>query len=144
MPDPIGPEYRTLYDQQNYGMPLPDALKLFAERIPVLDARFFVTAVLIQRESGGNLSEVLDNLARVMRERFRVKRQIRVISAHGRLTGWILVCLPPALGLVLFSINPETRQLMFYDPMGQNMMIGAVILQIIGTLIIRKIVNIEY
>ncbi len=63
MPDPIGPEFRTLYDQQNYGMPLPDALKLFAERIPVLDARFFVTAVLIQRESGGNLSEVLDNLA---------------------------------------------------------------------------------
>ena len=144
MPDPIGPEYRILYDQQNYGMPLPDALKLFAERIPVLDARFFVTAVLIQRESGGNLSEVLDNLARVMRERFRVKRQIRVISAHGRLTGWILVCLPPALGIVLFAINPETRQLMFYDPMGQNMMIGAVILQIIGTLIIRKIVNVEY
>ena len=84
MPDPIGPEFRTLYDQQNYGMPLPDALKLFAERIPVLDARFFVTAVLIQRESGGNLSEVLDNLAHVIRERFRVKRQIRVISAHGR------------------------------------------------------------
>ena len=99
MPDPIGPEFRTLYDQQNYGMPLPDALKLFAERIPVLDARFFVTAVLIQRESGGNLSEVLDNLARVIRERFRVKRQIRVISAHGRLTGWILICVPPALAM---------------------------------------------
>ena len=144
MPDPLGPEYRILYDQQNYGMPLPDALKLFAERIPVLDARFFVTAVLIQRESGGNLSEVLDNLARVIRERFRVKRQIRVISAHGRLTGWILVCLPPALGLVLVAINPETRQLMFNDPMGQNMMITALVLQIIGTLIIRKIVNIEY
>jgi tight adherence protein B len=144
MPDPIGPEFRTLYDQQNYGMPLPDALKLFAERIPVLDARFFVTAVLIQRESGGNLSEVLDNLARVIRERFRVKRQIRVISAHGRLTGWILVCLPPCLGLVLFAINSETRELMFNDPMGQQMMIVAVILQIIGTLIIRKIVNVEY
>ena len=144
MPDPIGPEYRTLFDQQNYGMPLPDALKLFAERIPVLDARFFVTAVLIQREAGGNLSEVLDNLARVIRERFRVKRQIRVISAHGRLTGWILVCLPPCLGLVLFSINSETRELMFYDPMGQQMMIGALVLQFIGTFIIRKIVNVEY
>lgn len=144
MPNPLGPEFRMLFDQQNYGMPLPDALKLFAERIPVLDARFFVTAVLIQREAGGNLSEVLDNLARVIRERFRVKRQIRVISAHGRLTGWILVCLPPCLGLVLFSINPETRQLMFYDPMGQQMMIGAVVLQFIGTLIIRKIVNVEY
>jgi tight adherence protein B len=144
MPDPIGPEFRTLFDQQNYGMPLPDALKLFAERIPVLDARFFVTAVLIQRESGGNLSEVLDNLAGVIRERFRVKRQIRVISAHGRLTGWILVALPPCLGLVLFAINSETRELMFSDPMGQQMMITALVLQFIGTLIIRKIVNIEY
>jgi tight adherence protein B len=144
MPDPIGPEFRTLYDQQNYGMPLPDAMKLFAERIPVLDARFFVTAVLIQRESGGNLSEVLDNLARVIRERFRVKRQIRVISAHGRLTGWILICVPPALALVLFSIAPETRELMFYDPLGQRMIVGALVLQIIGALVIRKIINVEY
>ena len=144
MPDPIGPEFRTLYDQQNYGMPLPDALKLFAERIPVLDARFFVTAVLIQRESGGNLSEVLDNLAQVIRERFRVKRQIRVISAHGRITGWILVCVPPALALVLFTINPETRELMFYDPLGQRMIIGAVVMEIIGAFVIRKIINVEY
>ena len=144
MPDPLGPEFRTLYEQQNYGMPLPDALRLFAERIPVLDARFFVTAVLIQRESGGNLSEVLDNLAHVIRERFRIKRQIRVISAHGRITGWILICVPPALGLVLFGINPETRQLMFYDPLGQRMMIGAVCLEIIGILIIRKIIDVEY
>jgi tight adherence protein B len=144
MPDPIGPEFRTLYDQQNYGMPLPDALKLFAERIPVLDARFFVTAVLIQRESGGNLSEVLDNLAKVIRERFRVKRQIRVISAHGRITGWILVGVPPALALVLFTINPETRELMFYDPLGQRMIIGAVVMEIIGAFVIRKIINVEY
>jgi tight adherence protein B len=144
MPDPIGPEFRILYDQQNYGMPLPDALRLFAERIPVLDARFFVTAVLIQRESGGNLSEVLDNLAGVIRERFRVKRQIRVISAHGRLTGWILVCLPPCLALVLFTINEETRTLMFNDPLGQQMMMAAATLQVIGTLIMRKIINIEY
>ena len=79
-------------------MPLPDALKAFAERMPVLDARFFVTAVLIQRESGGNLAEVLDNLAGVIRERFRVKRQMRVVSAHGRITGWVLVGLPPVLG----------------------------------------------
>jgi tight adherence protein B len=144
MPDPIGPEFRTLYDQQNYGMPLPDAMKLFAERIPVLDARFFVTAVLIQRESGGNLSEVLDNLARVIRERFRVKRQIRVISAHGRLTGWILIGVPPALAMVLFSIAPETRELMFYDPLGQRMIVGALVLQIIGSFVIRKIINVEY
>jgi tight adherence protein B len=144
MPEPIGPEYRILYDQQNFGMPMPDALKLFAERIPVLDARFFVTAVLIQRESGGNLSEVLDNLARVMRERFRVKRQMRVISAHGRITGWILVCLPPALAVILFGINAEQRTLMFNDPLGQQLMAVALGLQVMGTLIMRKIINVEY
>jgi tight adherence protein B len=144
MPEPIGPEYRTLFDQQNFGMPLPDALRLFAERIPVLDARFFVTAVLIQRESGGNLSEILDNLAHVMRERFRVKRQMRVVSAHGRITGWVLVCMPPVLAVVLFSINSDARTLMFTDPLGQQMMMGAVVLQIIGTLIMRKIINVEY
>jgi len=144
MADPIGPEFRILFDQQNYGMPLPDALRLFAEHIPLIDARFFVTAVLIQREAGGNLSEVLDNLAQVMRERFRVKRQIRVISAHGRITGWVLVCVPPVLALVLFTINGETRELMFGDPLGQNMLIGAGVLQVIGALIIRKIINVEY
>src|SRR3970040_522622 len=144
MPDPVGPEFKLLHEQQNYGMPIADALKEFARRVPVIDARFFVTAVLIQRESGGNLSEVLDNLAHVIRERFRVKRQIRVISAHGRITGWILVCLPPVLALVLFTINAETRELMFYDPLGQRMLVGALVLQIVGTLIMRKIINVEY
>ena len=144
MVDPIGPEFRVLYDQQNFGMPLPDALRLFAQRIPVLDARFFVTAVLIQRESGGNLSEVLDNLAHVMRERFRVKRQMRVISAHGRISGWILVCLPPVLATVIFTINGETRQIMFHDPLGQQLMMAAVFLQVVGTLIMRKIINVPY
>jgi len=144
MSDPIGPEFRVLYDQQNFGMPLPDALRLFAQRIPVLDARFFVTAVLIQRESGGNLSEVLDNLAHVMRERFRVKRQMRVISAHGRISGWVLVCTPPVLAMVIFAINEETRRLMFNDPLGQQLMIGGVALQVIGTLIMRKIINVPY
>jgi tight adherence protein B len=144
MPKPVGPEFRTLYEQQNYGMAMDDALKAFAHRIPVLDARFFVTAVLIQRQSGGNLSEVLDNLASVIRERFRVKRQMRVISAHGRITGWILVCLPPTLGVVLMSVNRNHRETMFGDPLGIQMIIGAIVLQIVGTLIMRKIVNVEY
>jgi tight adherence protein B len=144
MPKPIGPEFRLLYDQQNYGMPMDDALRAFAQRIPVLDARFFVTAVLIQRESGGNLAEVLDNLSGVIRERFRVKRQMRVISAHGRITGWILVCLPPVLGLALMVVNEEHRRTMFGNPLGIQMIVGAIILQVIGTLIIRKIVNVEY
>jgi tight adherence protein B len=144
LPDPIGPEFRLLYDQQNYGMPMPDALRVFATRIPVLDARFFVTAVLIQRESGGNLSEVLDNLAGVIRERFKVKRQVRVISAHGRITGWILAALPPCLGMALMVISPEHRQLMLHHPVGQQMVMIALGMQVVGTLAIRKIVNIEY
>jgi tight adherence protein B len=144
MPKPIGPEFKLLYDQQNYGLAMPDALRLLAERIPILDARFFVTAVLIQRESGGNLSEVLDNLAKVMRDRFRVKRQMRVLSAHGRITGWVLVAMPPVLGVALMTINDEHRTTMFNDPLGHQMMFGGVALQVIGTLIIRKIVNVEY
>jgi tight adherence protein B len=144
MPDPIGPEFRLLYDQQNFGMPLPEALKSFARRIPLLDARFFVTAVLIQRESGGNLSEILDNIASVIRDRFRVKRQIRVISAHGRLTGWVLVAVPPGLASVLFVINPDHFRTLVGDPLGVQLIIAAVFLQITGTLIIRKLVQIEY
>jgi tight adherence protein B len=144
MPAPIGPEFRLLHDQQNYGMSVPDALKVFSERVPLLDARFFVTAVLIQRESGGNLAEVLDNLAGVIRERFRVKRQMRVVSAHGRITGWVLVALPPVLGVALMTVNKEHRELMFGETLGIQMMVGAAILQGIGTLIIRKIINVPY
>ena len=90
IPAPVGEEFKLLYDRQNFGMPLPDAMRAFAARIPLIDARFFVTAVLTQRETGGNLGEVLDNLASVIRERFKVKRQVRVLTAHGRITGWIL------------------------------------------------------
>ena len=144
MPSPLGPEFKLLHDQQNYGMPLPEALKSFARRIPLLDARFFVTAVLIQRESGGNLSEILDNISTVIRDRFRVKRQIRVISAHGRMTGWVLVGVPPALATVLFVINPEHLTTLVSDPLGVRLIIAAVFLQVTGTLIIRKLVQIEY
>jgi tight adherence protein B len=144
MPSPIGPEYKLLYDQQNYGMPLSDALKEFAERIPLLDARFFVTAVLIQRESGGNLAEVLDNIAIVIRDRFRVKRQIRVVSAHARMTGWVLVGVPPGLAAVLFIINPEHWDTLIGSELGIKLIIIAIVLQVTGTLIIRKLIRIEY
>ena len=100
-PDPIGTEFKLLYDQQNYGLPLPAGVEGVRRTHPLLDARFFVTAVLTQRESGGNLSEVLDNLATIIRDRFRVKRQVRVISAHGRITGWVLSALPVVPGAVL-------------------------------------------
>jgi tight adherence protein B len=144
MPAPIGPEFRLLHDQQNYGMPLPEALKAFARRVPLLDARFFVTAVLIQRESGGNLSEILDNIASVIRHRFQVKRQIRVISAHGRLTGWVLVAVPPSLAAVLFTINPEHWTTLVSSSLGVRLIVAAVFLQVTGTLVIRKLVRIEY
>jgi len=144
LPPPIGTEFRTLYDEQNFGMSMTDALHSFARRIPVLDARFFVTAVLTQREAGGNLAEVLDNLASVIRDRFKVKRQIRVISAHGRLSGWILAGLPPALALVLATINPSHFQQLISEDLGQQMIVTAIVLQVIGTLIMRKILNVEY
>ena len=144
MPAPIGPEFKLLYDQQNYGMPIGDALKEFARRVPLLDARFFVTAVLIQRESGGNLSEILDNIATVIRDRFRVKRQIRVVSAHARMTGFVLVCVPPALAFILFLINPDHFRTLTGSPLGIKMIWGAIVMQITGSLIIRQMIRIEY
>src|SRR5262245_64928625 len=125
-------------------MPLPEALKAFADRIPLIDARFFVTAVLTQRETGGNLGEVLDNLASVIRDRFRVKRQIRVLTAHGRITGWILAGMPPALAAAMFVMSPGHIRMLMNDPLGVQMIIGALVLQIIGTLTIRKLVDIPY
>jgi tight adherence protein B len=142
--DPIGPEFKTLYDEQNFGLPLPQALKNFAMRIPLLDARFFVTAVLTQRDAGGNLSEVLDNLATIIRDRFRVKRQVRVISAHGRITGWVLSALPTALGLFFVFTSPDKYIDFIMHPMGMQMVAGALLLQLIGVFIIKKIVTIEY
>ena len=144
IPDPVGSEFKLLYDRQNFGMPLPDALRAFAERIPLLDARFFATAVLTQREAGGNLSEVLDNLARVVRERFKVKRQVRVVSAHARMTGFALVGLPPATGIAMMSIAPENAKLLVTDPLGIKMVIVAIILQVTGGLVVKRMVNIEY
>jgi tight adherence protein B len=143
-PQPVAGEFKRLYDEQNFGKPMPDAMRDFADRIPLLDAKFFVTAVLTQRESGGNLSEVLDNLARVIRERFRVKRQIRVISAHGRMTGGVLIALPPVMAMFFMAIVPDHFANLTRDPAGQNMIIGGIVLQVIGTLIIRKLIDIEY
>jgi tight adherence protein B len=144
IPAPVGTEFRRVYDEQNFGMSLVTALRGMAERVPVLDARFFVTAVLTQRESGGNLSEVLDNLASVMRERFKVKRQIRVISAHGRISAWVLSCLAPGLAGVLFLMSPDFMRILWEDPMGLQLVMAAVFLQILGTIIISKMVKIEY
>jgi tight adherence protein B len=144
LPEPIGPEFKNLFDEQNFGLPLPQAMKNFAVRIPSLDARFFVTAVLTQRESGGNLSEVLDNLATIIRDRFRVKRQVRVISAHGRITGWVLSALPTSLALFFAFTNAEKYRQFYTNPLGAQMIGVALLLQVIGVYIVSRIVKIEY
>ena len=143
MPEPIGPEFKKTFDQQNYGLPLRDALNLMPERVPLMDVHFFVTAVLIQRETGGNLSEILDNLARVVRERFKILRQVRVHTAHGRMTGYVLLSLPGALGIALSMINQGHMQPLFREHLGQQMLIGAAVMQVIGYFWIKKVVNIE-
>jgi tight adherence protein B len=143
LPEPIGPEFKKTFDQQNFGLPLRDALNGLAERIAILDVRFFVTAVAIQRESGGNLSEILDNLAHVVRERFKIRRQVRVHTAHGRFTGYVLLALPAALALALSFISPEHIRTLFRERMGQMMVMGAIVMQTIGFIWIRKVIKIE-
>jgi tight adherence protein B len=143
LPEPIGPEFKKTFDQQNYGLPLRDALNLMPERVPLMDVHFFVTAVLIQRETGGNLSEILDNLARVVRERFKILRQVRVHTAHGRMTGYVLLSLPGALGIALSMINPGHMQPLFREHIGQQMLIGGAVMQVIGYFWIKKVIKIE-
>lgn len=144
LPPPAGPEFKLLYERQNYGAQLPDALRTFAQRIPLIDARFFVTAVLTQRESGGNLSEVLDRLASVMRERFRIRRDVSVRSAHGRITAYVLAAMPPALAGMMFINSPDQLQILTSDPLGVRMILAGVVLEVIGVLVIRRLVDIEY
>jgi tight adherence protein B len=144
MPQPIAGEFKLLHDRQNFGLPIVDALRDFGQRVPVLPAKFFATAVLTQRESGGNLTEVLDNLASVIRDRFSVMRQVKTKSAHGRMTGWILVGLPPTAAVGFSILNPGHFSDMLEDPFGVQLIVGAVVLQTIGALVIRKIVNVEY
>ncbi len=144
LPDPVGGEFRLVYDRQNFGMSMPDALRLFAQRVPLLDARFFVTAVLTQRESGGNLAEILDNLGDVIRQRFRVKRQIRVVTAHARLTGWVLTMIPVVIALAMVVVAPDHILTLVNDPLGIQMAVVAFGLWVLGYLAIRKLTDVEY
>jgi len=143
LPAPVGPEFRKAFEQQNFGLPLREALNGLADRIPLLDIRFFVTAVTIQRESGGNLSEILENLAHVVRERFKILRQVRTHTAHGRFTGYVLLALPAALAVALFRLSPDQMNLLFREQMGRTMLMGAVVMQTIGFFWIRRIIKIE-
>jgi tight adherence protein B len=142
-PDPIGKELRICFDEQNYGLELKTAMSNLTTRVPLQDLKIVITAILIQRESGGNLAEVFDKAAYVIRERFRLKREVRVYTAQGRLTGWILSFLPIVLGLGLYLINPAHMSLLWTRPIGIKLLYTSAVMTIIGSLIIRKIVRMD-
>jgi tight adherence protein B len=142
-PDPIGSEFKICCDEQNYGLELRTALDNLVSRVPLQDMRIVTTAILIQKESGGNLAEVLDKTAYVIRERFRLKRQVRIHTAQGRLTGWILSFLPIVLGIALYFVNPDHMSLLWKRDIGVKLMYAAGLMTITGALIIRKIVRMD-
>jgi tight adherence protein B len=141
--EPISSEFRRTHEENRFGLPFEDALLALADRVNIVDVRILTTAILIQREVGGNLAEILDNLANVIRMRFTIRRQLRVYTAQGRFSGYVLAILPIAVGTAIYNLNPTYMQLLFTDPMGKLMLLGAVIFQIIGFFWIRKIVDIE-
>lgn len=142
-PDPIGSEFRICFEEQNYGLELRTAMENLGERMPLQDLRIVSTAILIQKESGGNLAEVLEKSANLIRERFKLRREIRTRTAQGRLTGWILSLLPLVVGILLYFVNPKMMSVLWTRDIGIKLIYGAVIMTVIGSLIIRKIVNME-
>ncbi len=141
--EPLAGEFRRTFDEQNLGLPLDVALEKMAERVPSMDVHFFVSAVLLQKRTGGNLAELLDKLASLIRERFKLRGRIRAISAHGRMTGTVLSAIPAAVAAIMFYVNPSYASFFVDDPLGHKMVAGAVILQLIGYGVIKKIVSIE-
>jgi tight adherence protein B len=141
--DPVGKEFRRVSEEQNLGLPLRDALLNFADRRPIDDVQFLVAAMLIQRETGGNLVEVLDKTTTLLRDRIRLQGEIRIYTAQGRLTGWILCLLPIAMYFALTLINPEYTRPLTQDPMGRELLIVGSCLMFLGVLVIRKIIRIK-
>ena len=143
IPEPVAQEFRTLFEEQNFGLPLKEALLNLTERVPIIDVQFFVVVILIQKETGGNLAEILDNLARVIRERFKIYGEVRTRTAQGRMTAGILISLPPIMILMLSMLNPDYIKVLLEDPWGINLIIGAAVLQVVGSIMLWKIVHIE-
>jgi len=141
--EPVSGEFRKLYEEQKFGLPVRDALLNLAERVPLVDVKFFVTAVMIQRETGGNLAEILDKLSYVIRERFKILRQVRVYTAQGRLTMMILMALPPGVCIIMMFTNPEFISVLFTDRIGHLLITIGLVLQTIGFFLIRRIINIK-
>jgi len=141
--EPLASEFRKLYEEQKFGMPVRDALMNLTQRVPLVDVKFFVTAVMLQRETGGNLAEILDNLSYVIRERFKIQRQVRVHTAQGRLTMALLMAMPPAVVGVMLIMSPDFVKPLFSDPIGHSLLVGSIALQTIGYFVIRKIIRIQ-
>jgi tight adherence protein B len=141
--EPLSGEFRRTFEEHNLGLPLDVALQKLAKRIPSLDVHFFVSAVLLQKRTGGNLAEILDKLAYVIRERFKLRGRIRAISAHGRMTGTALTCIPIGVAILMFYTNPDYVKFFFLDDVGNIMLGCAVALQVVGYLVMKKITTIE-
>lgn len=141
--EPVAGEFRQLFEEQKFGLPVRDALLNLTDRIPLVDVKFFVTAVMLQRETGGNLAEILDNLSYVIRERFKILRQVRVHTAQGRLTMVLLMALPPTIVVVMQVLNPGFIQPLFSDPWGHVLIVAGISMQTIGYFVIRKIIRIQ-
>ena len=141
--DPIGGEFRRIHEEQKFGLPIRDALMNLAERVPIMDVKFFVTSLMLQRETGGNLAEILEQLAHVIRERFKILRQVRVYTAQGRLTMIILMSLPPGLVLFMSVANPDFMKPLLTDPMGHFLIGFGLLLQTIGFFVIRRVIDIK-
>ncbi|MCU0961519.1 MAG: type II secretion system F family protein [Pirellulaceae bacterium] len=143
MNEPIANEFRRCYEAQNLGIPLDEALEDMCERVPNLDLRFFVTAIVLQRQTGGDLAEILDKIGSLIRERFKIWGQIQALTGEGRLSGIVLLALPPALFVVMYYLNPDYCMVLFTDPLGHKMLAAAVVMQIIGAIVIKKIISIK-
>lgn len=142
-PDPLGGEFRACFEEQNYGLELRAAFDHLVERVPIQDLKIVTSAIMIQKESGGNLAELLDKASQTIRQRYRLKRQIRVHTAQGRMTGIILTLLPIALGTLLYFLNPTMMSILWKNPLGIKLLCVAGGMMVLGGLIIRKIVNID-
>jgi tight adherence protein B len=143
MPSPVADEFGRVYEEQNLGISLEDAMRGMGDRVPNMDLRFFVTAVAIQRQTGGDLAEILDKIGYVVRERYKILGQVKALTAEGRLSGVVLIGLPFFLVLVMMHVNYSYVQALWTHPMGIKMSIGAIILMLLGALVIKKIVDIK-
>lgn len=143
-PEPLASEFRITFEEQKFGLPFEEALLGLGDRVEIMDAKILITAILVQREVGGNLSEILQTIAETMRARFNLRRQVRVYTAQGRMSGYTLAALPILVGLVITIINPDYMKMLFHEPVGRGMLAGAGFLQLIGFVWIRKIVDVRY